>query len=149
MKDRILACQDLGGYNESDPLGIVFVDDVSRSYNFPNKIGTNTDSPGAPFAGMSPYQCYVLLQKILQANVTNPENEVRDDMFAIFDERSLVDGTLLLVDPPEEEDPPFSCSVRIFPQLMEMRLALWAAGLSSIWEDKGPAQITRGVLQSH
>lgn len=97
---------------------------------------------------MSPYQCYVLLQRI-QANVTNPESEVRDDMFAIFDERSLVDGTLLLVDPPEEEDPPFSCSVRVFPQLMEIRLALWAAGSSCIWEDKGRAQITRGVLQSH
>lgn len=107
------------------------------------------DSTEAPFAGMSPHQCSVLLQKILQANVPNSENEVRDDMFAVFDEGSLVDGTLLLVDPPGQEDPPFSCSVRIFPRLMEMRLFLWAAGSSCIWEDKGRADITGGVLQSH
>ena len=149
MRDQFIACQDFDGDKESESLGIVFVDDKSRSYNFPNEIGKNLDSPGAPFAGISLYQCYVLLQRILQANVTNPENEVRDDIFAIFDERSLVDGTLLLGDPPEEEHPPFSCSVRIFPQLMEMRLALWAAGSSSIWEDEERAQITRGVLQSH
>lgn len=147
MRDQIIACQDFDGDKESESLGIVFVDDKSRSYNFPNEIGKNLDSPEAPFAGMSLYRCSVLLQRVLRANVTNPENEVRDDMFAIFDERSLVDGTLLLVDPPEpeEENPPLSCSVRIFPQLMQMRLALWTAGSSSIWEDEGRAQITSGV----
>lgn len=67
-------------------------------------------------------------------------------MFAIFDERSLIDGTLLLVDPPEEEDIPFSCAVRIFPQLMEMRLFLRAVGSRCIWRDRERARITSGVF---
>lgn len=83
-----------------DPL--VFVDSISKTYTRQDKQGSNTPSSSSAnsFKDKSPQDCFLLLKQL----VANTESIVVTQMFAIFDERSLQDDTVLIVEVEEEGD---------------------------------------------
>ncbi|KAH0191224.1 hypothetical protein KCV03_g6354, partial [Aureobasidium melanogenum] len=144
LKDRILElCDDYGGNTGTM---LVFIDDLSRVYDEDDGLGYNKDSISAPFAGKTAYECWLMLKRIL---AENEGSYFADDMFAILDQRSLEDNTLLLVEEPEEEDGGEAHSVRAVFQMCETQMALWTAGKTTVTEAKERAQTTEdGVLQA-
>lgn len=110
---------------------MVFVDDLSRVYDEEDGLGYDKDSSSAPFTGKTPYQCWLMLNKILEEN----EGSYFDDtIFAILDERSLKDGTLLLVEEPTEEDDGEAHSVRAVFEMCETQMSLWMGGKNTVYE---------------
>ena len=74
----------------------------------------------------------------------NDANCFGDDMFAVLDERSLEDGTLLLV----EENSGEVHSVRAVFELCETQMLLWVAGKNTAYEAKERVENTEdGVLR--
>lgn len=143
LKDRILGlCDDYGGNTGTM---LVFVDDLSRVYDEEDGLGYNKDSTSTPFTGKTPYQCWLMLQKILE------ENEgcyFSDTIFGILDERSLEDGTLLLVEEPAEEDGGEAYSVRAVFEMCETQMSLWVGGKNTVYEANERVRNTNdGVLR--
>jgi hypothetical protein len=70
-------------------------------------------------------------------------------LFAILDEQSLKDGTLLLVEEPAEEDGGEAHSVRAVYEMAESQMLLWVAGKTTISETKERVQeeTTDGILR--
>jgi len=124
----------------------VFVDSLSETYDDADGLGYNDDSTSAPFAKKTPYECSLLLKQMCEEN---SENCFYDgDIFAILDEQSLRDGTLLLVEEPEEEDGGEAHSVRAVFEMAETQMALWVAGKTTISEAKERAMQTEdGILR--
>lgn len=115
----------------------VFVDDLSRVYtDADDELGHTTDSSAAPFAGKTPFECSVLLQKWCQD--TGEKGDYSTE-FAIIDETSLRDGTLLLVGEPSEEDGGAAQSIRRPFRMAEMKLALYLIGDEFIEDDREEA----------
>jgi hypothetical protein len=78
----------------------------------------------------------------------NTENCFDGDIFAIIDEQSLKDGTLLLVEEPAEEDGGEAHSVRAVFEMAETQMLLWVAGKTTIGEAKERALGTEdGILR--
>jgi len=116
MKDSIL--RQSQGYIKPIASNIVFVDHLSCFYAGPSKQGHNTDPSLAPFAGKTPFECSVLLRQMCQDTGSN----VDCDEFAILDERSLNDSTLLLVQEPREADGGEENSIRFPFKMVESKL---------------------------
>ncbi|GAB7341096.1 hypothetical protein MBLNU457_7410t2 [Dothideomycetes sp. NU457] len=120
----------------------VFIDDLSRVYTAADERGYTPDSPStdsssAPFAGKTPFECSALLQKWCR---DTGEKGVMWTEFAIIDETSLQDGTLLLVGEPEETDGGAAQSVRWPFRMAEMKLALYLTGDDFIEDDREEAE---------
>lgn len=143
LKDHILElCDDYGGNTGTMT---VFIDDLSEVYDDADGLGYNDDSTSAPFAGKTPYECSVLLKQMCEED---PENCFDGDIFAILDEQSLKDGTLLLVEEPEEEDGGEAHSVRAVFDMAETQMLLWVAGKTTIGEARERALETEdGILR--
>ncbi|KAH0363921.1 hypothetical protein KCU65_g7101, partial [Aureobasidium melanogenum] len=143
LKNRILQlCDDYGGNTGTM---LVFIDDLSRVYDEDDGLGYNKDSISAPFAGKTPYECWIMLQKIL---AENEGSCFVDSIFAILDQRSLEDGTLLLVEEPEEEEGAEACSVRAVFEMCETQMALWMGGKNTVYEANERVKSTQdGVLR--
>jgi hypothetical protein len=123
----------------------VFIDDLSETYDDADGLGYNDDSTSAPFAGKNAYDCSILLKQMCEED---PENCFHPDIFAMLDEQSLKDGTLLLVEEPEEEDEGEAYSVRAVYEMAETQMALWVAGKTVVTEAKERAQNTKdGILR--
>jgi hypothetical protein len=147
LKDQILQSSE-DFWNSKGVTDFIFVDDLERIYSRPDNIGENTDSYSAfpPFANKNPYECSLILQRLSKKDGCSV---VEYDTFAIVDARSLVDGTMLLVGEPEEEDLGESSSVRITFELLGSHLSLWGAGHTTPLEDKERAAKTiDGVLRT-
>jgi hypothetical protein len=147
LKDQILQSSE-DFWNSKGVADFIFVDDLERIYSSPNDIGKNTDSYSAlpPFADKNPYECSIILRRLSEKEGCSG---VEYDTFAIVDARSLVDGTMLLVGEPEEEDLGESSSVRITFELLGSHLSLWGAGHTTPLEDKERAVETiDGVLRT-
>ncbi|KAG9693198.1 hypothetical protein KCU95_g6601, partial [Aureobasidium melanogenum] len=130
LKDRILQLN--ADYLNDIETHLVFIDDLSRVYTDPNEVEESEDSPMAPFAGQSPYDCYKLLRRLCEDN----GSDIDCDSFAIIDERSLTDDTMLLVTEPEESDGGESMSVRIAFEMLQSQLFLRMAGSTTVEEDR-------------
>ncbi|KAK6007471.1 hypothetical protein QM012_004285 [Aureobasidium pullulans] len=145
LKDRILElCDDYGGNTGTM---LVFIDDLSRVNDEDDGLGYNKDSTSAPFAGKTPYECWIMLQKILEENEGEGSNFV-DTIFAILDERSLEDGTLLLVEEPVEEDDGEAHSVRAVFEMSETQMSLWHGGKNTVYEANERIKNTKdGILR--
>ncbi|CAD0089627.1 unnamed protein product, partial [Aureobasidium mustum] len=132
--------------NGNDDSFLVFVDDVSRVYGVEDEDpNVDTDSTSAPFAEKSAYECWLMLKDMLEKNDANCFS---DDIFAVLDERSLEDGTLLLVEEPEEEDGGEASSVRAMFEMCETQMLLWVAGKNTVYEaNERVKQTEDGVLR--
>ncbi|KAF2159720.1 hypothetical protein M409DRAFT_29880 [Zasmidium cellare ATCC 36951] len=87
--------------NDENNFFFVFVDSLTEEYDEPSEAPvTNASSPNSPFIGKSTHECYELLQQLLE----DTGSDIDYDCFAIMDERSIRDDTLLLAEGPEEED---------------------------------------------
>lgn len=86
-----------------------------------------------------------MLKDILEKNDANC---LSDEIFAVLDERSLEDGTLLLVEEPEEEDGEEASSVRAMFEMCETQMLLWVAGKNTVYEaNERVKQTEDGVLR--
>ncbi|CAD0097070.1 unnamed protein product, partial [Aureobasidium mustum] len=115
LKDHILQLSmDRCGFSETN---LVFIDDLSKTYNTPSKVGNNSDSTLSPFANKKPYECKVLLQELCKKTGSA---DIDCDHFAVADGQSLEDSTLLVVVKPTENEtlPP----VRVAFEVIELRL---------------------------
>lgn len=101
----------------SSETNLVFIDDLSKPYNTPSKVGENSDPTLSPFADRTPYECKVLLQELCKET----GSAIIDcDHFAMADQQSLKDGTLPVIVKPKENEtlPP----VRVTFRVIELRL---------------------------
>jgi hypothetical protein len=81
---------------------IVFVDNVSKAYVMNDVLGRNAPSAPShtsPFRCKGPKECWLLLKELC----TETESIVHTNVFAIMDERSLSDDTVILVDMDEDD----------------------------------------------
>lgn len=125
---------------------LVFVDDLTRIYNKPSDLGYNHDATEAPFAGKTPHECSLMLKALSEG--MNP-SDLDSESFAILDERSLTDGTLVLVGEAEEQDGGEQATVRIVFDMVESQILLWASGKTTVEEDRVRAESTvDGVLRA-
>jgi hypothetical protein len=123
----------------------VFIDNLSKTYDDADGLGYNDNSTSAPFAGKTAYQCSMLLKQMCEED---SDNCFDGDIFAIIDEQSLKDGTLLLVEEPEEEDGGEASSVRAVFEMTETQMALWMGGKTTIGEAIERAKETEdGILR--
>ena len=136
VKDRIL--QSSMDYCGSRETNLVFIDDVSKTYNTPSKAGDNSDSTLSPLANKKPYECKVLLQEHCKETGSA---DIDCDHFAVADQQSLEDGTLLVIVKPTENEtvPP----VRVSFKVIESRLQSEAARQPKPSADKDTAKNTK------
>jgi hypothetical protein len=124
---------------------IVFIDSLSTLYPEASSLGSNITSTSAPFANKTPYECSLMLKQMCEEN---SENCFDGYLFAILDEQSLKDNTLLLVEEPAEEDGGEAASVRAVFEMAESEMLICMAGKTSIEEAKERVQETEdGILR--
>lgn len=144
LKDRILHL--IQKYYDSMLDDIVFIDYLSRVYTRPNKFGENADSIFAPFAGKGSYECSIALKRMSEG--PDPSN-LDYDMFAVLDERSLEDGSVLLVPEPEVGDGGEGHPVRVIFDMLKSQVLMWTAGKTTVIEDRERAKGTvDGILRT-
>lgn len=80
---------------DEDKWNLVFVDSIDDYYDEASEAPVEDDSnPDSPFIGKAPQECHQLLLKLVE----DTESEIIPEYFAILDERSAKDDTVLLVD---------------------------------------------------
>lgn len=122
-----------GDVNEDDR-SLVFVDSIDEYYNEPSQAPIENDSnPNSPFIGKTPQECHQLLLKLVE----NTESEIMPSYFAILDERSTRDDTVLLVCAERDLDDEILGwpTVRATFQASAVALMLYHSGHSSVAED--------------
>jgi hypothetical protein len=121
---------------DEDNWRFVFVDSIDDYYDeaseAPMEDGSNLNSP---FIGKTPEECHQLLLKLHEYT----ESEMMTDVFAIMDERSTQDDTVLLVcaerDLGGEHEVLAMPTVRATFQASGTALVLYEMGHSSVEED--------------
>lgn len=89
--------------NEPEDFYFVFVDSLTQRYSSPSSAPVQKSSSAtSPFLGKSVHECYELLQKLFE----DTGSDIDYDCFAVMDERSIDDDTLLLAQGPAEEGGP-------------------------------------------
>jgi hypothetical protein len=121
---------------DEDELDIVFVDSIDDYYYEASKAPREDGSdPSSPFIGKTPQECHQLLLKLRK----DTESEIITDIFAIMDERSTQDDTVLLVcaekDLGGENEVLAMPTVRATFQASATALVLYETGHSSVAED--------------
>ena len=145
LKDHILELFANYTHNPNEDNFTVFIDSLSKTYPEADTPNSFSSSTSAPFAGKTPYECSLLLKQMCEEDTNNCFD---DRIFAIIDERSLRDGTLLLVEEPAEEDQGEAHSVRAVFEMAETQMLLWVAGKTTIGEAKERARETEdGILR--
>lgn len=123
---------------------MVFADSIDQTYSLPSLLGDDfsPSSPTSPFSGKSAHECHVLLKGLCE----NAKSAILDPgIFAIFDERSLQDDTVLLVEGDEESG---IHTVRAAFEVACCSLMNYFAACSSAQEDQEEAEKTAdGVLR--
>jgi hypothetical protein len=98
-----------------------------KDYNEgPGEVIDKASSPDSPFIGKTPEQCFALLKELQATTKSN----IDLDGFAMMDERSMNDDTLLLVNAK------YGCaSVRAEFAIAIAAMMCWMTGHSTVDED--------------
>lgn len=144
--DRLL---EESGADEDKSL--VFVDCLDNYYDEASEIPVDECDPNSPFVGKTPEDCYRLLIKLRK----DTESEIMIYQFAIMDERSAQDDTVLLVcyRCDENGENETLATLRATFQASATALTLYMTGHSSVAEDADRAaqesdNVYRGVWSS-
>lgn len=122
--------------NDADAEGrFVFVDTLDDYYSEASEAPMEVDSdPNSPFIRKSPQECYELLLKLRE----DTESEIITNYFAIMDERSIQDDTVLLVCASVDLDAENELSIQTIRASFHasvFALMLYETGHSSVGED--------------
>ena len=120
---------------------IVFMDSVKASYtdeDVPTLGNNSASSTTSPFMGKDAAECYQILEQLAQQEGSS----INPEPFAVLDERSMQDDTLLLCEAGEEG----VRSVRAAFAVAENRLLRYFAADAGVDEDRETAVGTGGVL---
>ena len=126
---------------------MVFVDSLTFTYSEASEIGESSSatSSDSPFKDKSTHDCYLLLKRLREET----GSDVSCELFAIMDQRSLEDDTLLLAQEPLEESGEAQ-SVRAAFDIANARLLVYFVGDISVLEDQERVQGTAdGVLRRY
>lgn len=120
------------------------MDSIDDYYDEPSEVaGEDGSSPNSPFIGKTPQECHQLLWKLRE----NTESEIFTDFFAIMDERSTQDNTVLLVcaerDLGGEKEVLAMPTVRATFKAAPTALMLYETGHSSVGEDAERAALEK------
>ena len=140
FKDRFLqAAQDEGGDHIIG--AAVFVDSVDTLYTEGHLIGHNSStSPDSAFIGQKAKGCHALLKRLAE-QTGSPVNLL---VYAILDERSMKDDTVLVIEVCESE----FYGVRMEGSLAISRMFQYDVGDMWIGEDmKEAAEMADGVFR--
>ena len=124
---------------DEDEWNLVFVDSIDYYYDEASEAPIdNESSPNSPFIGKTPQECHQLLLKLLE----DTKSEIMTDYFAIMDERSKEDNTVLLVCAERDLENEVLAwpTVRATFQASAVALMLYHSGHSSVEEDVERAQ---------
>ncbi|KAF2210412.1 hypothetical protein CERZMDRAFT_99473 [Cercospora zeae-maydis SCOH1-5] len=126
----------------------VFLDRTTGVHSDETKLGDwiQPTSAHSPFIGKSPMERYLLLRQL----ISNTASDVNHEHFAIVDERTLQDGSILLIDGPwgKGEDEGVARAVRVVPEIAQERLLLYNIGEPEIDKDQAAAlKAYDGVLR--
>ncbi|KAJ5792596.1 uncharacterized protein N7503_008574 [Penicillium pulvis] len=127
--------------NEVDAEGrFVFVDTLDDYYSEASEAPTEVDSnPNSSFIHKTPQECYELLLKLRE----DTESETITHYFAIMDERSTQDDTVLLVCASVDLDAENELTIQTIRasfQASVFALMLYETGHSSVGEDEERAE---------
>lgn len=78
--------------SRQDELLVVLVDDLRKKYTEPSKLPRGPTLSLTPFEGKDAKECLELLRKL----VHNTGSEIDLDQFAVIDQRSVEDGSVLI-----------------------------------------------------
>lgn len=120
---------------------IVFIDSLKASYTDEDvpTLGNNSASLiTSPFMGKNAAECYQILEQLAQQEGSS----INPEPFAMLDERSMQDGTVLLCEAGEDG----VRSVRAAFAVTENRLLRYFAADAGVDEDREMAAGTGGVL---
>jgi hypothetical protein len=127
--------------NEENEGFFLFVDSVDDRYEGPaERPARHGSSPDSPFVGKTPQECQALLEELQ----SNSQLDIGTKLFAILDDRSDREDSVLLVDDFNED---FETVKVAFELAMEL-LMCYVSGNHSIKEDIDSAQrADDGVLR--
>ncbi|KAJ5666999.1 hypothetical protein N7507_002863 [Penicillium longicatenatum] len=121
-------------YIDEDQWNLVFVDSIDENYNQALEAPVeNESSPDSRFIGKTPQECHQLLLKLVE----NTESEIMTECFAIMDDRSITDDTVLLVCVERDDEEKFVAwpTVRATFQVTAVSLKCYHSGHSRVGED--------------
>ena len=124
---------------DEDQWNLVFVDSIDDYYDEASEAPVKDESsPDSPFIRKTPQECHQLLSKLVE----DTESEIMTEYFAIMDERSTKDDTVLLVcaERDDEEEVVAWPTVRATFKVTAVSLKCYHSGHSSVEEDLERAQ---------
>jgi hypothetical protein len=121
---------------EKEHWNMVFIDSSNTYYDEVSQVPIEHDSnPQSPYIGKTPEECHVMLVKLCE----DTGSEITTYYFAIMDERSSQDDTVLLVyaekDSDEENEDRALPTLRATFHASGTALMLYHSGHSSVEED--------------
>jgi hypothetical protein len=128
--DRFIEENDI----EKDHWNLVFVDSIDDYYDEASEAPVENESnPDSPFIGKTPQECHQLLSKLVE----DTESEIMTEYFAIMDERSKKDDSVLLVCAERDDEAEVVAwpTVRATFEVTAISLQCYHSGHSSIGED--------------
>ncbi|KAJ9205851.1 hypothetical protein DTO164E3_1104 [Paecilomyces variotii] len=135
VMDRFIEKNDM----DEDEWNLVFVDSIDDYYDEASEAPVEDgSSPDSSFIGKTPQECHQLLLKLVE----DTESEIITEYFAIMDERSTKDDTVLLVcaERNDEEEVVAWPTVRATFEVTAVALKCYLSGHSSIEKDLERAQ---------
>jgi hypothetical protein len=114
--------------------GFVFVDSLTHKHTAPHLSTSHftASSPDSPFKGKSATECSALLKRVAE----DTGAYILDTVFAIYDDRTLRDGSVLLVQTVDDELE----EMRILPELVCGKLLQYMVCDADITEDREEAE---------
>jgi hypothetical protein len=143
VRDRFLNLNKSRAFPDSE---LVFVEDLAERYEHASEPGNNTTASPDTFKGKTEMQCWELLKDHREATGSH----ITINEFVILDERSLEDGTVLLVEGPVDyRKREMTKSVRAEFSLAQLHAMSWASIDGNVTEDLASVQshATDGVLR--
>nr|OQO27292.1 hypothetical protein B0A51_04977 [Rachicladosporium sp. CCFEE 5018] len=116
-----------------DGIDLVFIDSMTKIYLEEDGIDEVSDSPpDNPFKGKSPDECSQMLLELRQAG-----SDINYECFAIFDDRTLVDGSVLVVEKEHRvEGGGVNYSVRMAMELANHQIGLYFVAYANVPSDQ-------------
>jgi hypothetical protein len=140
-KDRFIAA-NLSFTGKPMLENVVFMDSLEATYTDEDvpTLGNNSPSSStSPFMGKDALECYQILEQLASQEGAS----INPEPFAMLDERSMQDETVLLCEAGEEG----VRSVRAAFAVVESRLLRYFAADAGVDEDRETAAASGGVLQ--